>query len=63
MNCFKVERWWGVLLPTIAPFLYENGGPIVMVQVSRSATFYIHPLPCILRKKIKKKLKNSEVIF
>ncbi|PKU80519.1 Beta-galactosidase 8 [Dendrobium catenatum] len=28
-----VERWWGILLPKIAPFLYENGGPIVMVQV------------------------------
>ncbi|KAJ0008037.1 hypothetical protein Pint_28944 [Pistacia integerrima] len=27
-----VERWWGVLLPKIAPLLYDNGGPIIMVQ-------------------------------
>ena len=39
MNHFKVERWWGTLLPKIAPYLYENGGPVVMVQVSGSATF------------------------
>lgn len=29
----QVERWWGVLLPKVAPLLYENGGPIIMVQV------------------------------
>lgn len=28
-----VRRWWGVLLPKIIPFLYENGGPVIMVQV------------------------------
>uniref|UniRef100_A0A2P2KCG9 beta-galactosidase n=1 Tax=Rhizophora mucronata TaxID=61149 RepID=A0A2P2KCG9_RHIMU len=28
-----VERWWGTLLPMVAPFLYNNGGPIIMVQV------------------------------
>lgn len=28
-----VERWWNVLLPRVAPFLYSRGGPIVMVQV------------------------------
>lgn len=27
------EGWWNVLLPRIAPFLYKNGGPILMVQV------------------------------
>lgn len=32
---FKVERWWGSLLPTIAPYLYGNGGPIIMVQVCK----------------------------
>ncbi|KAL6972712.1 Beta-galactosidase 17 [Sarracenia purpurea var. burkii] len=29
----QVEKWWGVLLPRIAPFLYSNGGPIIMVQI------------------------------
>ncbi|XP_078152313.1 beta-galactosidase 17 [Carex rostrata] len=28
-----VERWWGILLPKMAPLLYQNGGPIIMVQV------------------------------
>jgi hypothetical protein len=30
---FKVERWWGNLLPKFVPLLYDNGGPIIMVQV------------------------------
>jgi len=30
---FKVERWWGELLPKFLPLLYDNGGPIIMVQV------------------------------
>ena len=30
---FKVERWWGNLLPKLVPLLYDNGGPIIMVQV------------------------------
>ena len=29
----QVEGWWGVLLPKVAPLLYGNGGPIIMVQV------------------------------
>ncbi|XP_066366539.1 beta-galactosidase 8 [Miscanthus floridulus] len=28
-----VERWWGVLLPKVAPLLYNNGGPVIMVQI------------------------------
>jgi Glycosyl hydrolases family 35 len=27
------DRWWGQLLPRMAPFLYERGGPIIMMQV------------------------------
>ncbi|RVW52022.1 hypothetical protein CK203_068053 [Vitis vinifera] len=30
---FQVDRWWGNLLPQIAPLLYDKGGPIIMVQV------------------------------
>jgi beta-galactosidase len=29
-----VEHYWGTLLPKVVPYLYQNGGPIVMVQVS-----------------------------
>ena len=32
-----VDQWWSVLLPRIAPYLYQNGGPILMVQASISS--------------------------
>ncbi|KAI3979425.1 hypothetical protein MKX01_001617 [Papaver californicum] len=35
-----VEKWWGVLLPKIAPLLYNNGGPIIMVQVENEYGSY-----------------------
>ncbi|KAG6780415.1 hypothetical protein POTOM_013272 [Populus tomentosa] len=35
-----VDNWWGILLPKVAPFLYNNGGPIIMVQVSEFVTSY-----------------------
>ena len=28
-----VEKWFSVLLSKIKPFLYNNGGPIITVQV------------------------------
>lgn len=28
-----VDRWMGKLLPMMKPFLYQNGGPIISVQV------------------------------
>ncbi|CAL5327885.1 unnamed protein product [Camellia sinensis] len=28
-----VDKWWGILLPLMAPLLYDNGGPIIMVQI------------------------------
>ncbi|PKA57288.1 Beta-galactosidase 8 [Apostasia shenzhenica] len=50
-----VERWWGILLPKLVPFLYENGGPIVMVQVENEfGSFgddktYLHHLVTLAR--------------
>ncbi|XP_055686749.1 beta-galactosidase-like [Lutzomyia longipalpis] len=29
----EVEKWYGVLMPKMQPYLYGNGGPIIMVQV------------------------------
>lgn len=29
-----VDAWWGVLLARMQPFLYANGGPILLVQAS-----------------------------
>ncbi|RWW09332.1 hypothetical protein GW17_00027195, partial [Ensete ventricosum] len=37
----QVERWWAILLPTIAPLLYQNGGPIIMVQVYEAWNFIL----------------------
>ena len=32
-----VDRWWNELLPRVKPLLYENGGPVVMMQVRPAA--------------------------
>lgn len=29
-----VDKWLGVLLPKMKPLLYQNGGPIITVQVT-----------------------------
>ncbi|KAF1859382.1 hypothetical protein Lal_00009966 [Lupinus albus] len=35
-----VERWWSNLLPKLVPFLYHNGGPIIMVQIENEFGSY-----------------------
>ena len=35
-----VDRWMGHLLPLIKPYLYENGGPIISVQVENEYGYY-----------------------
>ncbi|KAL9235469.1 hypothetical protein vseg_010227 [Gypsophila vaccaria] len=35
-----VDYWWGALLPMLVPFLYENGGPIIMVQMENEYGSY-----------------------
>lgn len=35
-----VEKWWGILLPKMAPLLYSNGGPIIMVQIENEFGSY-----------------------
>ncbi|KDP40762.1 hypothetical protein JCGZ_24761 [Jatropha curcas] len=37
-----VDRWWGILLPKVAHLLYDNGGPIVMVQIENEYGSYGH---------------------
>jgi hypothetical protein len=36
---YFVSRWFDVLLPKVKPYLYENGGPIIMIQVKLSVIF------------------------
>ncbi|KAH8865903.1 Beta-galactosidase [Schistosoma japonicum] len=38
-----VTKWFNVLLPCIKPYLYENGGPIIMVQLENEYGSYT---PC-----------------
>lgn len=51
-----VERWWGDLLPKVAPLLYNNGGPIVMVQIENEYgsygddSSYLHHLAMLARR-------------
>lgn len=35
-----VKSWWGILLPKVSPLLYNNGGPIIMVQVENEFGSY-----------------------
>jgi beta-galactosidase len=36
----EVEAWLKVLLPMIKPLLYQNGGPIIMVQIENEYGFW-----------------------
>ena len=36
----QVGRWWGELLPRMAPYLHQRGGPIILVQAR------VHGTPC-----------------
>ena len=32
MYLAHVDRWWRPLLAKVRPLLYQNGGPVIMVQ-------------------------------
>lgn len=34
-----VDKWLNYLLPKVKPFLYENGGPVIMVQIENEYGF------------------------
>eukprot|EP00049_Salpingoeca_infusionum_P027795 m.34366 g.34366 ORF g.34366 m.34366 type:complete len:777 (-) comp9761_c0_seq2:315-2645(-) len=36
----EVTKWWNVMLPKLVPYLYENGGPVIMVQVENEFGSY-----------------------
>ena len=36
-----VDRWMSILFAYIKPYLYANGGPIIMVQVKTVAYIYV----------------------
>ena len=43
-----VDRFWGHLLPRISPLTYQNGGPIVMVQVRPLGWLGTHILSIVM---------------
>ncbi|KAK6125040.1 hypothetical protein DH2020_041218 [Rehmannia glutinosa] len=53
-----VEKWWDILLPKVSPFLYSNGGPIIMVQVENEFgsygddKAYLHYLVKLARRRL-----------
>ncbi|XP_065306922.1 beta-galactosidase-like isoform X1 [Dermacentor albipictus] len=38
----RVDKFFGVLLPMVEPYLYKNGGPIITVQVENEYGSYIY---------------------
>ncbi|XP_031489173.1 beta-galactosidase 17 isoform X1 [Nymphaea colorata] len=53
-----VEKWWSMLLPKIVPLLYNNGGPVIMVQIENEyGSFgddksYLHSLVKLARQHV-----------
>ena len=39
---YYVDRWWRVLFQKIKPYLYENGGPVIMIQLENEYGSYAH---------------------
>lgn len=37
-----VDKWMGKILPMMKPYLYQNGGPIITVQVNLELLFLQH---------------------
>lgn len=61
-----VERWYGVLLPRLVPYLYRNGGPVVMAQVENEyGSFHAcdRNYTIFLRDVIRSHLGNETVLF
>ncbi|CAA6671675.1 unnamed protein product [Spirodela intermedia] len=40
-----LQRWWDVLLPKVVPYLYKNGGPVIMVQIENEFGSYGYDQP------------------
>ncbi|XP_008576305.1 PREDICTED: beta-galactosidase [Galeopterus variegatus] len=61
-----VDKWLGVLLPKIKPLLYQNGGPIITVQVENEYGSYFacdYDYLRFLQKRFRSHLGNEVVLF
>ena len=62
----EVERWYSIVMPKIAPLLYHNGGPIIMVQVENEYGSYFacdYIYTTFLRDLTRKYLGEKIVLF
>ncbi|XP_022174724.1 beta-galactosidase-like isoform X2 [Myzus persicae] len=62
----QIAKWFDVLMPKIVPFLYGNGGNIIMVQVENEyGTFYTcdHQYMIWLRDLYKSYIKSNAVLY
>jgi beta-galactosidase len=61
-----VNNWFQALLPKIVPYLYKNGGPIIMVQVENEYGSYYacdKMYTSYLRDLFRKYLGDDVVLF
>lgn len=61
-----LERWYSVLLPLVKPLLYQNGGPILMVQVENEYGSYYacdRNYTAMVRDLLRKYLGEDVVLF
>lgn len=61
-----VDTWLGVLLPKMKPLLYQNGGPIITVQVENEYGSYFscdYDYLRFLQKRFRYHLGNDVVLF
>ncbi|XGW28001.1 hypothetical protein V3C99_008085 [Haemonchus contortus] len=57
--------WWDVLLPMIRPYLWQNNGPVIMIQIENEYGSFgcDHVYLRALRDKAIEKLGNDTVLF
>ena len=60
-----VENYFNQLLPIVKPLIYQNGGPIIMIQVENEYGFYNNDKQYLafLRDLIKRHLGNEIVLY
>ncbi|XP_076437105.1 beta-galactosidase-like [Babylonia areolata] len=62
----RVDKWFTQLLKVIQPYLYENGGPIAMVQIENEYGSYFacdHYYMRFLYQKVRTTLGNNIIIY
>ncbi|GIY33860.1 beta-galactosidase [Caerostris darwini] len=59
-----MDQWFNVLLPKIEPFLYNNGGPVISIQIENEYAFCgCDQYKAHLRDFFNSQLKNNVVLF